>query len=42
MVHALAQLGSALLLIAGFVFVLIVLLVLSLAAIPGRVHRRKR
>jgi hypothetical protein len=42
MLHGLAQFGSGLLLIAEFTFVLIVLLLLSLAAIPGRVRRRKR
>jgi hypothetical protein len=41
MLHGLAQLGTTFLLIALFAFVLIVLLFLSLAAIPGRVRRRK-
>jgi hypothetical protein len=42
MVHGLAQLGSTLLVIAEFTFVLIVLLILTLAVIPGRVRGRKR
>jgi hypothetical protein len=42
MLHELGQLGSTLLLIAEFTFVLIVLLIISLAAIPDRVPRRKR
>ncbi len=42
MLHELAQFGSTLLLIAEFTFVLIVLLAISLAAIPGRVRGRKR
>jgi hypothetical protein len=42
MLQGLAQLGSTVLLIATFTFVLIVLLILSLAAIPGRVRGRKR
>lgn len=42
MLHALAQLGSTLLLICTFAFALIVLLILSLAVIPGRVRGRKR
>ncbi len=42
MLHELAQLGSTVFLIAGFTFVLVMLLIVSLAAIPGRVRRRKR
>ena len=42
MLHELAQLGSTLFLIAEFTSALIVLLILSLAAIPGRVRGRKR
>ena len=42
MLNELAELGSTLLLIATFAIVLIVLLILSLAAIPGRVRGRKR
>lgn len=42
MLHELARFGSAALLIAEFTFVLIVLLILGLAAIPGRVRGRKR
>jgi hypothetical protein len=40
--HDLAEFGSEALLIAEFTFVLIVLLILGLAAIPGRVRKRKR
>ena len=42
MLEALAQFGSSFLLVAAFAFILIVLLILSLAAIPGRVRGRKR
>ena len=42
MLHELAGLGSTALLIAGFTFALIVLLIVGLAAIPGRVRSRKR
>ena len=42
MLHGLAQFGSAFLLIGSFTLVLIVLLILGLAAIPGRVRGRKR
>lgn len=42
MLHGLAQLGSTFLLIGAFAFVLVVLLILSLAVIPGRVRGRKR
>jgi hypothetical protein len=42
MLHDLAEFGSEALLIAEFTFVLVVLLILGLAAIPGRVRKRKR
>jgi len=42
MLHDLAEFGSELLLIAEFTFVLIVLLIVGLAAIPGRVRKPKR
>jgi hypothetical protein len=42
MVYELAQLGSTVLLVAKFTFVLVLLLILTLAAIPGCVRRRKR
>jgi len=41
MLHDLAEFGSAVLLIAEFTFVLVVLLILGLTAIPGRVRKRK-
>jgi hypothetical protein len=41
MLHGLAQFGSAFLLIGSFTVVLLVLLILGLAAIPGRVRGRK-
>jgi hypothetical protein len=42
MLHDLAEFGSEALLIAEFTFVLVVLLILGLAVIPGRVRKRKR
>jgi hypothetical protein len=42
MLRDLAEFGSQVLLIAAFTVVLIVLLLLGLAAIPGRVRKRKR
>ena len=42
MLHDLAEFGSAVLLIGEFTFILVVLLILGLAAIPGRVRKRKR
>jgi hypothetical protein len=42
MLHDLAEFGSEVLLIAEFTVILIVLLLLSLMAIPGRVRGRKR
>jgi hypothetical protein len=42
MLHDLAEFGSELLLIAEFTLVLIALLFVGLAAIPGRVRKPKR
>jgi hypothetical protein len=42
MLHGLAQIGSTLFIVGAFIFALLVVLILSLAAIPGRVRGRKR
>jgi hypothetical protein len=42
MLHDLAKFGSAALLVAIFTLILLVLLILGLAAIPGQVRKRKR
>jgi hypothetical protein len=42
MLHDLAKFGSAALLVAEFTLILLALLILGLAAIPGQVRKRKR